>query len=148
MRKIISLVLFSLMIFAQINVTNAQEKKDSVLFIKNPVDVITTNDVFTVVENPPSYPGGDEARVEFLVNNIIYPDSAKMQNIHGTIYISFIIEKNGSISNIKVLRGIGGGCDEEAVRVVKLMPNWIPGTQRGKPVRVQFNMPFKFTLSN
>ena len=136
------------MIFAQINITNAQEKKDSVLFIKNPVDVITTNDVFAVVENPPSYPGGDEARIEFLVNNIIYPGSARKNNIHGTVYISFVVGIDGSISDIRVLRGIGGGCDEEAVRVVGLMPNWIPGTQKGKPVRVQFNMPIKFKLSD
>jgi protein TonB len=60
--------------------------------------------------------------------------------------VCFIVEKDGSLSNVRVLKGIGGGCDEEAVRVIKMMPKWIPGSQRGKPVRVQFNMPFKFTL--
>ena len=71
---------------------------------------------------------------------------ARESGIQGVVYVTFVVEPDGSISNVRVIRGIGGGCDEEAIRVVKMMPKWIPGNQRGKPVRVQFNMPIKFTL--
>jgi protein TonB len=63
------------------------------------------------------------------------------------VYVTFVVERNGNVTDVKILRGIGGGCDEEAVRVVQNMPKWEPGKQRGKPVRVQFNMPIKFTLA-
>ena len=103
--------------------------------------------IFTVVEQMPVYPGGDSARIKFLVDNMIYPKSAKDNGVQGTVYITFVIDETGGVTEIKVLRGIGGGCDEEAIRVVKLMPKWTPGKQSGKNVRVQFNMPLKFTLS-
>jgi TonB family protein len=103
---------------------------------------------FTVVEEMPSYPGGDDARIKFLVENIVYPKEAKEKKIMGTVYVSFIIDKTGSVTDVNVLRGIGGGCDEEAVRVVNLMPKWVPGKKAGKNVRVQFYMPIKFTLSS
>jgi len=103
--------------------------------------------IFTVVENMPSYPGGDDARIKFLQENITYPQMAKEKGIQGTVYVTFVIASDGKITDIRVLRGIGGGCDEESVRVVKLMPKWKPGYQSGKPVRVQFNMPIKFSLN-
>jgi len=71
---------------------------------------------------------------------------ARESGIEGTVYVTFVVEKDGSITDVRVLRGIGGGCDKEAIRVVKEMPKWDPGKQRGKPVRVQFNMPIRFTL--
>ncbi len=103
--------------------------------------------VFTVVEKMPSYPGGDEARIKFLVENMVYPTEAKEKNIQGTVYVTFIVAADGAITNVKVLRGIGLACDEEAVRVVKMMPKWNPGKQDGKNVSVQFNLPIKFKLS-
>ncbi|MBK7175193.1 MAG: M56 family metallopeptidase [Bacteroidales bacterium] len=106
------------------------------------------NDVFTVVEDPPSFPGGDDARIKYMVSSIKYPEDARKKGVQGTVYISFIVEEDGSISNVKTIRGIGAGCDEEAYRVVSEMPKWNPGKQRGKFVRVQYNMPIKFTLSN
>ncbi len=105
-----------------------------------------TNEVFTAVEFAPSFPGGEEARVQYMVSSIKYPDEARQKGIQGTVFVSYIVEKDGTISDAKVLRGIGGGCDEEAVRVIKNMPKWNPGTQRGEAVRVQFNMPIKFAL--
>lgn len=108
----------------------------------------TSGDIFTVVEDMPTFPGGEEARMKYLMENIKYPEEARTKGIQGTVYVTFVVEKDGSISNVKVLRGIGGGCDEEAIRVVSKMPNWKPGKQRGKAVRVQFNMPFKFNLGN
>jgi TonB family protein len=103
--------------------------------------------VYTVVEKQPAYPGGDEARIAFLGQNIRYPEQAKKNGVQGKVFVTFVVETDGSISNVKVLRGIGGGCDEEAVRVIKMMPKWSPGLQEGKAVRVQFNLPIKFTLS-
>lgn len=102
--------------------------------------------IFTVVESMPEFPGGMGALMKYLAENIKYPALAKESGIQGRVFINFVVEPDGSISNVKVLRGIGGGCDEEAVRVVKSMPNWKPGKQRGKPVRVSYNLPVKFTL--
>jgi len=102
--------------------------------------------IFTVVEDKPSFPGGEGALMKFLSAHIDYPALAKESGIQGRVFINFVVEPDGSIDHVKVLRGIGGGCDEEAVRVVKSMPKWIPGKQRGKPVRVSFNLPVKFTL--
>lgn len=104
-------------------------------------------EIFTVVEESPSFPGGDAARIKFLQENIVYPQMARESGIQGTVYVTFVVERNGNVTDVRVLRGIGGGCDEEAVRVIKAMPKWNPGKQRGKPVRVQFNMPIKFTLA-
>lgn len=104
-------------------------------------------EIFTVVEESPAFPGGDAARIKFLQENIKYPQIARESSIQGTVYVTFVVERNGNVTDVRVLRGIGGGCDEEAVRVIKAMPNWSPGKQRGKPVRVQFNMPIKFTLA-
>jgi TonB family protein len=103
-------------------------------------------EVFTVVEEQPVFPGGDEARIKFLQSKFKYPEEAKELGIQGIVYITFVVETDGSITDIKVLRGIGGGCDEEAIRIIKNMPKWIPGKQRGVPVRVQFNLPVKFNL--
>ena len=103
-------------------------------------------EIFTVVEEQPSYPGGEEGRMRYLQENIKYPEEAKELGIQGRVFVTFVVEVDGSITDVRVLRGIGGGCDEEAVRVVKAMPKWVPGKQRGVPVRVQFNLPIKFTL--
>ena len=102
--------------------------------------------IFTVVEEMPEYPGGMDAMYAYLGENIQYPDSAKINKISGKVYVTFVIEKDGSVTNVEVLRGIGGGCDKEAMRVVSEMPNWEPGKQRGQEVRVQYNLPIKFTL--
>lgn len=103
--------------------------------------------VFTVVEDMPQFQGGDEGRINFLTDNIRYPQMAKEEGIQGTVYVTFVIDENGKVTHAEILRGIGGGCDEEALRVVRLMPRWKPGKQSGRNVRVQFNMPIKFTLN-
>ena len=107
---------------------------------------IVEQEIFQVVESMPEFPGGEEARILYLRDNIKYPQMARESGIQGTVYVTFVVEPNGTVSGARVLRGIGGGCDEEAIRVVKAMPKWKPGQQRGKSVRVQFNMPIKFTL--
>ncbi|MCB9182864.1 MAG: energy transducer TonB [Flavobacteriales bacterium] len=102
--------------------------------------------IFTIVEEQPAFPGGVEEMYKYLGKAVKYPEMAKDAGISGTVYVTFEVDKEGNIKDVKVLRGIGGGCDEEAIRVVKAMPKWKPGKQRGKPVRVQFNLPIKFTL--
>src|SRR5690606_3495964 len=97
-------------------------------------------------EEMPGFPGGEEALFKFLGDNIKFPAMAKDAGITGTVYITFVVKEDGSVQDVRVLRGIGGGCDEEAVRVVKAMPKWNPGKQRGKAVRVQYNLPIIFTL--
>ena len=103
-------------------------------------------EIFTVVEEQPTYPGGDEARIKFLQENMKYPEEAKELGVQGKVFVTFVVEVDGSITDVKVLRGIGSGCDDEAIRVVKSMPKWVPGKQRGVPVRVQFNLPINFKL--
>ncbi len=105
------------------------------------------DEIFVFVEDQPEYPGGDEARLKYLGKAIVYPEMAKESAIQGTVYVTFVVEKDGKISNVKVLRGIGGGCDEAAVNAIKKMPRWKPGKQRGRAVRAQFNMPVKFILA-
>ena len=105
------------------------------------------DEIFTVVEVMPQFPGGDEGRTKFLMNNLKYPAKAIEKGIQGKVFVSFIVEKDGSVGNVKLLRGIDESCDAEAVRVVSAMPKWLPGKQSGQPVRVQFNMPISFKLS-
>jgi periplasmic protein TonB len=105
-----------------------------------------TDEVFTVVEQMPEFPGGEAAMNEFLDKNLQYPTMAKEQGIQGKVWIGFIVDKFGNVSNVEVLRGIGGGCDEEAARVVSIMPRWVPGKQSGRPVIVKFRFPINFTL--
>ncbi|OYT11794.1 MAG: hypothetical protein B6I19_10840 [Bacteroidetes bacterium 4572_114] len=85
--------------------------------------------------------------MKFLQENIKYPQMARESGIQGTVYVTFVVEKDGSLSNIAIMRGIGGGCDAEVLRLIYNMPRWNPGRCDGEPVRVRFNMPVKFTLT-
>jgi len=147
--KTISKLSILLAFFLFTNYSFAQEQEENIVLktAKDTTQVNDSNDVFVFVENAPSFPGGDEARLNYLINNIHYPEAAKKQNIQGTVFITFVIEKDGRITNVKVLRGIGGGCDAEAIRVIKSMPTWKPGTQKGKAIRCQYNMPIRFILA-
>lgn len=104
--------------------------------------------VFTVVETLPQYPGGQEAMIQYMVNNIKYPEEAKKNGVQGTVFIKFIVEKDGTITHTEVIRGVGSGCDEEALRVVSGMPKWSPGKDKNEPVRVEFALPIKFSLDD
>jgi len=106
-----------------------------------------TDTTFTVVKHMPEFPGGMQALMEYLGSNIKYPEQAKRDSIQGRVFVQFVVEKDGAVSGAKVLRGIGGGCDEEALRVVSSMPNWNPGLdENNEPVRVQYNIPIKYAL--
>ncbi|RVU01833.1 energy transducer TonB [Mucilaginibacter limnophilus] len=106
------------------------------------------NQIFTAVENQPDFPGGMQAFYKYLGNNIRYPAVARENNVQGRVFVTFVVEKDGSLTDIKVMRGIGSGCDEEAVRVLKKSPKWKPGIQNGRPVRVQYSVPIAFNLAS
>ena len=102
---------------------------------------------FMVVENMPEFPGGDLGLMKFIQKNVRYPAIAKEYNITGKVYVSFIVDKQGSVTNVKIVRGVDKNLDAEALRVVSLLPKYKPGKQRGKPVRVMFTIPINFTLN-
>ena len=101
---------------------------------------------FLAVEQMPEFPGGERVLYEYLRSNTRFTQLAIEANIQGAVYIGFVIEKDGSVSNVTLVRGIGGGLDEVALSAVRSMPDWTPGKQRGIPVRVSMVVPFKFKL--
>lgn len=121
---------------------------DFIALPDNPGD--RDSDVFSIVEQMPEFPGGVDANLKYLAKNVKYPEKALDANTSGTVYVQFIVNTDGSISDPTVIRGVSGPggkeCDDEALRVVKSMPNWIPGKQNGKNVRVKYLLPIKFTL--
>jgi protein TonB len=98
------------------------------------------------IQKPPSFPGGEKELLKFLQKNIEYPSLAKENNIQGTVPLTFVVNKDGSVSDVQIMRDIGGGCGKEAVRVVKSMPKWTPGEANGHAVKVRFTLPVKFKL--
>lgn len=127
------LCFFSLSLVAQTEQQNADtsKQKGSTLYI---------------VELMPMFTGGEEKLYSWLNENLKYPQAAKENGVSGVVIVSFIVEKDGSLANPTILRSLGSGCDEEALRLIKAMPNWESGKQNGLPVRVQFNLPIRFTL--
>jgi len=100
------------------------------------------------VEKVPKFPGGEEALLKFYGSNIIYPEAAKTKKVEGIVVLGFVIEKDGSVTNLEIIRDIGGGCGKEALRIAKQMPNWSPGLEKGKPVRVAYKFPVRFQLDS
>ncbi len=118
----------------------------------DPVEEVVKKDneediVFTVVEQQAEFPGGFEAMGKFLAKNMKYPAQARRMGIEGSVFVSFVIDREGNISEPQVIKGISAECDKEAVRVVSLMPPWKPGKQNGKPVKCRFVLPIKFRLA-
>jgi protein TonB len=116
--------------------------------VKEKAVEVTKEDVqeFVAIEQQPEYPGGLEALRTFLGNTLRYPRAASSAGVAGKVYVSFVINTDGSLTDLQVLKGIGFGCDEEAIRVMQKMPRWKPGKQSGRPVRVKYNMPIVFAL--
>jgi len=112
------------------------------------VEEEATEEIFVVVEQQPEFPGGMSALMKFLGDNIKYPVIAQENGIQGRVITTFVVERDGSITDINVVRGQDPSLDKEAVRVIKTMPRWKPGQQRGKPVRVRFTLPVQFRLAN
>lgn len=105
------------------------------------------NQIFLVVEEPASPKGGMEAFYEYVNKHVKYPPQARRMNVEGRVYVQFVVERDGTLTDVKAIKGIGAGCDEEAVRVVESAPTWNPGKQRGKAVRVRMVLPIYFKLS-
>ena len=123
------------------------EDNPSELVVEAPAPVVEdkTYEMFDI-QKPPSFPGGEKELLKFLAQNIKYPPLARENNIQGNVALTFVVNKNGSVSDVTVLRDIGGGCGKEAVRVVNSMPRWNPGEANGNPVKVRFTLPVRFKL--
>jgi TonB family protein len=106
----------------------------------------TDTTVFVSVEKLPEFPGGMARFYDFIIKNIIYPQKAYKNKEQGRVYVTMTVEKNGSLTNIKILRSASKELDKEAIRIIKLSPNWMPGIQNGRPVRVQYALPVTFNL--
>ncbi len=111
------------------------------------VTVNTDKAIFSVVEHAPEYPGGISQFYKFLMKYMRYPAAARENGTTGRVLVTMVVEKDGSLSNVKVKRGIGDGCDEEAIRLVKISAPWQPGVQNGRAVRVIYTLPIEFNLS-
>ena len=129
---------------------NAEVEQNEVIEEYVPVEVeeeeVVEQEIFQIVEEMPSFPGGEAELLKYVATHIKYPQIARETGIQGRVFVGFVVEPDGSISNVKLLRGIGGGCDEEAMRVIKSLPKWKPGKQRGKAVRVSYQIPVFFKL--
>jgi protein TonB len=104
-------------------------------------------EIYTIVEEMPSFPGGTTEFYKYVAKNLIYPSKARKAAVEGRVIVRFVVDKDGNIGQVEVLRGIGFGCDEEAIRVIKDSPRWAPGKQRGRAVKVSVTVPLNFKLS-
>lgn len=118
------------------------------LTVESETETKIEEDVYTIVEEMPEFPGGKEAMFEYMQEQIEIPEVAKKNKIEGTVFIHFTIARDGKIKDAYVLRGVHPALDREALRVVNAMPNWEPGRQRGKPVAVAYNFPVKFSFGS
>ncbi|MEQ8240820.1 MAG: energy transducer TonB, partial [Cyclobacteriaceae bacterium] len=106
----------------------------------------SAEEIFQIVEDKPEPVGGIGSFYAYVAETLVYPTVAKRLGVSGVVYVRFVVEKDGDITDAKVIKGIGAGCDEEAVKVINDAPNWIPGRQRGRPVRVYMTVPIRFIL--
>ena len=127
----------------EIDIEDTESDEDVEIEIEEEDD----EEFFMVVENMPEFPGGDLGLMKYIQKNVKYPAIAKEYNITGKVYVSFIVDKKGSVTNVKIVRGVDKNLDAEAMRVVKSLPKYKPGKQRGKSVRVMFTIPINFTLN-
>ena len=139
----ISALVLSVIVFASVG-ANAQNKK--VKKAQTHKDTTTDDKVYKVCEQMPTYEGGDAALMKYIGENLKYPEEAKERGLQGRVVVGFIIEKDGSLTNFKVLRAVDRALDAEALRVVKGMPKWIPGRHNGQRVRVRYLLPIHICL--
>ncbi len=141
--EIIEIVEDDVEIEEEIEIEDTESDEEEMIEIEEEDD----DEYFMVVENMPEFPGGDLGLMKYIQKNVRYPAIAKEYNITGKVYVSFIVDKQGAVTNVKIVRGVDKNLDAEAVRVVKSLPKYKPGKQRGKPVRVMFTIPINFTLN-
>ena len=111
-----------------------------------PVEEEVAEEIFTIVEDQPSPKGGMAAFYEYVGKKLKYPAQARRMGIEGKVFVEFVVDKDGTITDVKAIKGIGAGCDEEATRVIQTAPKWNPGKQRGRPVKVRMILPITFKL--
>ena len=111
-----------------------------------PVEEEVAEEIFTIVEDQPAPKGGMAAFYEYVGKKLKYPAQARRMGIEGKVFVEFVVDKDGTITNVKAIKGIGAGCDEEAIRVIQASPKWNPGKQRGRPVKVRMILPITFKL--
>ena len=114
------------------------------IVFEEPVEEEVVEEIFTIVEENPSFVGGDIAFIKFVQSNLKYPDKARRMGLEGRVFVQFVVEKDGSLTNVAVIKGMHGDCNEEAIRVMQNSPNWLAGKQRGRSVRVQIEIPITF----
>ena len=141
--EVIEIVEDEVEIEEELEIEDTESDEDIAIEIEEESD----DEFFMVVENMPEFPGGDLGLMKYIQKNVKYPAIAKEYNITGKVYVSFIVDKSGSVTNAKIVRGVDKNLDAEALRVVKSLPKYKPGKQRGKPVRVMFTIPINFTLN-
>jgi protein TonB len=133
-------LLITVALFAACSLAKAQQPLSS-------VEVqVDSNRIFLTVEKAPGFPGGQEGFIHFLIKTVRYPASGVENRIQGRVWLTFVVEKDGSLTDIKIAKGVSKDIDAEAVRVMKASPKWAPGMQNGKPVRVMYPMPVNFDL--
>ncbi|MTI30709.1 energy transducer TonB [Xanthovirga aplysinae] len=125
---------------------NEETEVEEIVFEEAPVEE-EAEEIFTIVEDQPEYPGGTAAFYKYVGKAMKYPPQARRMGIEGRVFVSFVVDKDGTISDVQVMRGIGAGADEEAVRVIKNSKKWNPGKQRGRPVKVKMVLPIIFKLN-
>jgi len=141
--EVIEIVEDEVEIEEELEIEDTEADEEMIIEIEEESD----EDFFTIVEQMPEFPGGELALMKYITKKIKYPPIAKEYNITGKVYVSFIVDKSGSVGNVKVVRGVDKSLDAEAIRVIKTLPKYKPGKQRGKPVKVQFTVPINFTLN-
>ena len=114
----------------------------------NEIASTNQNQPFVIVEDMPEFPGGEQAIFSYIAENVVYPEQAKNDTIQGTVYLKFVVDKTGKVAQTEVIRGVHPLLDQEAIKVIENMPEWIPGKQSGKPVDVIIQIPIKFQLTD
>lgn len=153
MKKIITLSALLLLLDSNLkaqNVVNPTNEKDNITILRAVGDDSTVSDkekVYQVVEQQPSFPGGREELFKYLAYNVRYPIDAAKNKIEGRVLVTFVVEHDGSISNVNVANSVYPSLDKESIRVVSGMPKWIPGKANGKTIRVKYTIPITFRLN-
>ena len=129
-----------------LDVEITEESAIEQIVFEEPVEEEVADEVFTIVEQQPVYPGGMSAFYQFVQKKLKYPSQARRMGIEGKVFVQFVVDKKGNITEVVAVRGIGAGCDVEAVRVIKSSPKWKAGKQRGKAVKVRMILPITFKL--
>jgi periplasmic protein TonB len=143
MKKILYLLVlsaFSTVSYAQADIANKPSDDYKT------VDPVSGDTIYRSIEQLPEFPGGMRSLSRYLSENLRYPAEAQKKEIEGRVLVKFVVCQDGSLCNEEVLKGIGGGCDEEVIRVIKAMPKWKPGLQNGKPVRTYYTLPVSFNF--